>query len=53
MIEKEYGACNYMMEGLLEAFQIDNLGMTWEQFLEQFKVEMLETIETWKKEKVE
>jgi hypothetical protein len=40
------------MSTLLEVYQMKNWEMTWEEFLDEFTKEILDTISKWKKENI-
>lgn len=50
MIEEFCGICSENMSTLLEVYQMDNWGMTWVEFLNEFIKEMTETVNDWKEE---
>jgi hypothetical protein len=52
MIEKFCGICSESMSTLLEVYQMKNWEMTWEEFLDEFTKEILDTISKWKKENI-
>lgn len=52
MIEEFSNICSDTMSRLLEIYAMDDWGMTWVQFLEQFTGEMLDTIGKWQSEAI-
>ena len=52
MIEEFCGVCSDAMHTLLDAYQMQDWGMTWVQFLEQFTGEILDTIGSWQSEAI-
>lgn len=52
MIEKFCGVCSESMSTLLEAYQMKDWEKTWEEFLDEFTKEILETVDKWKKENI-
>ena len=53
MIEEFSGICHSTLSALLSIYAMQDWGMTWAQFLEQFTCEILETIEEWKNETID
>ena len=49
MIEKFCGVCDQAFETLLDAYQMKDWGMTWDEFLDQFEKELQEKMVHWRK----
>lgn len=49
MIEKFCGVCDQAFETLLDAYQMKDWGMTWDEFLDQFERELQEQMVAWRK----
>ena len=53
VVEPYCGICDQTFSKLLDVYQMQDWGMTWEEFLNQFELELQEKIENWKKEDFE
>lgn len=53
MIEQFSGLCSSTMSSLLEIYSMQDWGMTWPQFIEQFAVEMRSEMDSWKDDDIE
>ena len=49
MIEKFCGVCDQAFGTLLDAYQMKDWGMTWDEFLDQFERELQEQMVAWRK----
>lgn len=52
MIEEFSGICHNTLSALLSIYTMQDWGMTWVQFLEQFTCEILDTIGEWQNEAI-
>lgn len=52
MINEFCGVNEQIFSTLLDAYIMEDWEMTWEEFLNQFMVELAPSFEEWKKEKV-
>lgn len=52
MINDFCGVCSNAFSELLDAYQMKDWGMSWQEFLEQFAKEISVSVENWKKERV-
>lgn len=46
------GVCDQAFETLLDAYQMRDWEMTWEEFINQFEKEIQDKIKLWKKEEI-
>ena len=53
VIEPYCGICDQIFSKLLDIYQMQDWDMTWEEFLNQFELELQEKIANWKKEDFE
>lgn len=52
IIESFCGVCSQAFETLLDAYQMRDWEMTWEEFINQFEKEIQDDIKLWKKEEI-
>lgn len=52
MIEEFSGICHNTMSALLSIYSMQDWGMTWVEFLEQFTCEILKVVGEWQSEAI-
>lgn len=52
IIDDFCGVCSNAFSKLLDAYQMKDWGMSWQEFLEQFVKEVSWSVENWKKERI-